>query len=49
MENKQNRREKIKNKLMNISLNIKKRDFQKELSDIEEKIKDLMQQKLDKQ
>jgi len=49
MENKQNRREKIKNKLMNISLNIKKRDFQKELSDIEEKIKDLMQQKQDKQ
>ena len=31
LDGKNNRREKIKNKLMNVSLNIKKRDFTKEL------------------
>lgn len=33
-----NRRDKIKNKLLNISLNLKKRDFKKEMDDIETKI-----------
>lgn len=34
LENRITRRDKIKNKLMNISLNIKKRDFKMELADI---------------
>ncbi len=41
MENKISRREKIKNKLMNMTLNIKKRDFHREMDDIELKIKQL--------
>ena len=35
MDNKINRKQKIKNKLMNMSLNLKKRDFVKEMTDIE--------------
>lgn len=41
LDNRINRRDKIKNKLMNISLNLKKRDFKKELDDIETKLKQL--------
>jgi len=48
LEGRVNRREKIKTKLMNISLNIKKRDFKKEVEDIEIKLKELQKQKEDR-
>jgi chromosome segregation ATPase len=48
LESRVNRREKIKTKLMNISLNIKKRDFKKELEDIEAKLRELQKQKEDR-
>ena len=40
-----NRRDKIKNKLLNFSLNLKQRDFRKEMDDIETKINQLLKEK----
>lgn len=43
------RRDKIKNKLMNISLNLKKRDFKKQMADIQTKVKQLESERADHQ
>jgi chromosome segregation ATPase len=40
--------DKIKNKLMNMSLSINKRDFTKELEDIESKVQQLHQEKTER-
>lgn len=45
LEAKTIRRDKIKNKLMNMELNIKKRDFNAEIDDIQGKIKELQKEK----
>ena len=44
LDGKTNRREKIKNKLLNMSVNIKQRDFTQEMADIEDKVRQLFEE-----